>query len=86
MITPSDYLCQQLVSSNRQRLVQDYGFFADSALTTTQNVKKIKKENPDWFKTALPTNLAYHNLCTYLTLTPCLEILLGLGENFCLEW
>ena len=51
----------------------------------SQNVSNILAQNPNWHRSTLPSNLSYHNLCQYLTPPPCLEIILGLGEKYCIE-
>ena len=75
IIPPWEQSARDLVLANQIRLKEEYGFFANRNITPNQNAINIVNENPTWFCSDLSTNLTYHNLCTYLTPPPCLEII-----------
>ena len=84
-VSAEDYICKQKIESHNKKLLTDYGFVANPNISVKANASIIISKNPQWFEMDLPTNLTYHNLCTYLQ-PPCgLSIILGLGEKFCIE-
>ena len=61
-----------------------YGFLADPAKETWENVKEYFESMPlEQFFVGRPTNMACHNICTDVEAPVGIEHLLGLGGKYC---
>jgi hypothetical protein len=68
-----------------EKLRLTYGFIADYSLTPNRNAAHQLSLMPPWLHFSQPTNIAYHNICTSISVPPTVRSLLGLGLNFCIR-
>ena len=74
------------VERYQKELKQLYGFLADPSKELWENIKNYYDNmDPRTYLVGRPTNMACHNLCMINKAPEGVELLLGLGERYCVQ-
>ena len=67
----------------QEKVRESYGFLVDEQQSAKKNALIILTTMEKWFYFFQPTNIAFHDLTVSKVAPRALQLLLGLGVNFC---
>ena len=74
---------RQIARPVQEKVRESYGFLPDERRSAKNNVLVVLTTMEKWYYFFRPTNLAFHDLTTGKVAPRSLQLLLGLGVNFC---